>query len=167
MAKLTLKRGEIQKVEARVRKKLGSILTPGDSKRIGQYVIDEMRSLIESGVSPIVGAGFTGRFPGYKNPAKYPGTRKSSSPVNLRLSGQQLGALGSRVSSSKGGNASVVVGYNDSLAKKKEQGHREGVNSQPKRPTIPDTSQGETFHQSIVQGFYERVRQLVRKSLSK
>lgn len=58
-------------------------------------------------------------------------------PVNLTLSGDFLSNLTWRWDRKTG----VDIGYFDELSAKKEQGHREGVNSQPKRPTIPRRSE--------------------------
>lgn len=65
---------------------------------------------------------------------QYPG--KKISPVNLELSGSFLKDLTYKVSRAAKSFVSEV-GYFDELSAKKEQGHREGANSQPKRPTIP------------------------------
>ncbi len=110
---------------------------------MGNLVVSEMLSLIGSGKSPIAGKG---KFPKYKNPKKYPGKKKPHSPVNLELTGQFLSSLDSRVFK-KGKGWGVEIGYTNDLAAKKEQGHREGANGQPKRPTIPKGKQ--TFAKPI------------------
>lgn len=138
---------------------------------IGYTVRQRMLSLIAKGLSPILGAG---RFPEYKavsvarslkklnaskraaksSPRGYPYTaqvkrdfpNKRARPVNLFLSGDFLSnltyAIGVRAKARL-----VTVGFFDDPSKKKESGHREGVNGQPKRPIIPAAS--ESFSEVI------------------
>ena len=122
--------------------------TRSDLKKTGDAMVRKMKSQIAVGLSPIAGKG---RFPAYKHAGvkgKYPQNvqkrfpAKKARPVNLNLSGQQLKSLESRASSS-----GVTIGYFNGLAANKEQGHRDGVNKQPKRPTIPEGS--ENFNESI------------------
>lgn len=82
----------------------------------------------------------------YSVQSRYPG--KQISPVNLSLSGDMLRDLKFNVLATSSGSFTISVGYDTgTLSSKKEQGHREGVNGQPSRPTIP--AQGETFAASI------------------
>lgn len=141
------------KVLANVRQKLEQIKDPmraKDAKALGAIVIAGMKDLISKGISPIAGMG---RFPAYKNPRMgYPSTvrkeypSKRNTPVNLYLSGDFIAALNAQVQTI-GSAARTIVGYFDSKEAKKEKGHREGANTQPKRPTIPSGS--ETFAQRI------------------
>lgn len=59
---------------------------------------------------------------------------KKVRPVNLFLSGDFLSNLKWRFTD----KTRVSIGFFDELSQKKEQGHRVGVNSQPKRPIIPE-----------------------------
>lgn len=136
-----------------VAKKLEQIsdpLTTSDARELGKSVVAEMKDLISKGISPLSGYG---RFPAYKNPKEgYPKTvrgqypSKRNTPVNLRLSGDFLNALTNQVQTI-GKVGRVVIGYFDSRQAIKEKGHREGANTQPKRPTIPRGS--EKFAQRI------------------
>jgi hypothetical protein len=85
---------------------------------------------------------------------------KRPRPVNLFLSGDFLSnltyALGIR------GKAQVIeIGFFDDLSAKKESGHREGVNGQPKRPIIPTGS--ERFSAIIAQDIATIARQALNK----
>lgn len=73
---------------------------------------------------------------------------KRPRPVNLFLSGDFLSNL-TYLISGIGKKAVIEIGYIDDLSAKKESGHREGVNGQPKRPTIPTGN--ESFSTIIVQ----------------
>lgn len=108
-------------------------VTKKTAQKLGSAIVREMKSLISKGNSPISGAG---RFPKYKNPKRYPGSKKPHRPVNLKLTGDFLKSLKWKVVTVRGVNA-TQVGYFSDKQSKKEQGHREGSNSQPKRPTIP------------------------------
>lgn len=85
---------------------------------------------------------------------------KRPRPVNLFLSGDFLSnlsyALGIR------GKAQVIeIGFFDDLSAKKESGHRDGVNGQPKRPIIPTGS--ERFSAIIAQDIATIARQALNK----
>lgn len=149
----------------KLQKKLETLQQPIDRKTattLGRKIVAAMKDNISKGISPITGR----RFPAYKNPRKYPGDRKPSRPVNLKLSGKQLKALQSRPVKSEAGFGSSV-GYltNAGNAQKKESGHREGVNQQPKRPTIPIGN--ESFSQRIQNLIFEiyskRIDAVLRK----
>lgn len=106
----------------------------------GKMVVDEMKRFISRGRSPIKGSG---KFPRYKNVSRYPAGRKPNVPVNLRLTGRFLADLRSK---SIRNGTEIFINSQESI--KKEDGHRKGANSQPKRPIIPD--QGETFTDAIL-----------------
>ena len=111
--------------------------TTRDGDALGDIVVSDMKDLISKGVSPIKGAG---RFERYKNSDKYPGDRKPARPVNLFLTGEFIDSL--RYKSKKiTEGLEVKVFYGTRLSNLKEQGHREGANRQPKRPTIPNDSE--------------------------
>lgn len=131
-------RRELKKYEAPINKKTADL--------IGKTVVQRIKDLVKVGLSPV--KGFPARFPRYKNPDKYPGDRKNKTPVNLNLTGQMLKNLIFQ-SAKRGKNYFVSIGYlRDDFAADKESGHRDGVNGQPKRPTIPQGR--ETFREAIL-----------------
>lgn len=105
-------------------------------EQLGQLVIDEMLTRVASGISPITGK----RFQAYKNPKRYPADKKPQRPVNLRLTNQFLKSLIYKVKPGK--NPSIIIQFSNPFAEEKESGHREGVGGQPKRPIIPEKSEG-------------------------
>lgn len=134
------------------------------ASQIGQDVTEKMVSSITKGISPIRGAG---RFPAYKNKNKYPGDLKPARPVNLKLTGDFLNDLTYKVTKGKYGyKTEISYGAAGSLSDLKESGHRDGVNGQLKRPTIPAI--GEQFIVAIerlyTKIFKERIRDLIKKS---
>lgn len=145
----TIKAGELQRAISRLQKRAGTRtaeavanVSTSEIRNVGQTVVDEMKSRIARGQSPIQG---NGRFPRYKNPSKYPGNKKPHRPVNLELTGQFLNSLQPTANARLANplQRSVRIGFTNTLARKKEQGHREGVNGQPSRPIIPDQNAGE------------------------
>lgn len=97
----------------------------------------------------------------YSQMKKHPD--KKVRPVNLKLSGNFLNDLGYKIESGRMG-AVAVIQYLTQLSNKKEQGHREGVNGQPSRPTIPRG--GEEPAQSIKEIILGAYRHSVKKFLS-
>lgn len=143
-----------------------SLREPIDKKTadsLGIQVVIQMKRLIRGGISPIKSIG---RFPGYKNPDRYPGERKPKRPVNLTLTGKFLDALTFETIKVKSGYA-PRIGYDSPKEEAKERGHREGANGQPERPTIPSVSKGEEFAATIGRIisaiFKERIKQILRK----
>lgn len=122
----------------------------------GRTTVREMKRLILGGFSPIQGPGIRRNFAPYKNPTRYPGSRKPHSPVNLKLTGEFLKDLTFNTKSVKSGYAPVIF-YNSTDSQKKEQGHREGARGQPKRPTIP-TRSGQSLRDNIVDELTEVVQ---------
>jgi len=135
-----------------------------DLSKLGNLVVGEMKSMISKGISPIRGEG---RFPRYKFqgvPGKYPATvkkkfpTKKDRPVNLKLSGKMLKALvfklktGARM-------PTLRIGYFVKQAIVKESGHRDGVNDQPMRATIPIDGKEEfaVRIQRVIDRFLNRV----------
>lgn len=176
----------------RLKEKLVQVKAPVNRQTaldIGLTVTQEMRSLIRRGISPIKNAG---KFPPYKAASavskarqtlkgsarkeaiagakkkgypysvqsKFPA--KKISPVNLELSGDFIGDLESRAVRD-GNQYAAEVGYYDALSKKKEQGHREGANGQPKRPTIPQG--GDEFTERITSKISQILRNRIRSLL--
>jgi hypothetical protein len=154
------------KVFEKLRKKLKDVRQPADKStavRVGKSVVKAMRDTTASGNSPIRGKG---KFPPYKDPSKYPGKRKGKTPVNLRLTGAFMKSLRFTTKKVKLG-IQTSIGFSSKKSRDKEDGHREGVNKQPKRPIIPSVGRGERFSekiQRIVNRIYqERVRQITKK----
>lgn len=141
-------------------------------KRIGDDFVEIMKTDIADGISPIQKAG---RFPRYKDPEKYPKPLKNKfpnkrqRPVNLYLSGdfmRNLKAwLKSSVSSKTPFKYSLFVGFLDKKSILKEQGHREGVNGQPKRPVIPEGD--ENFNRKLIQELKDSLTRAINKKLAK
>lgn len=176
--------------------------TREDRLNVGAAVIEEMKTLIEKGISPIAE---NGRFPAYKWAAarhalmqgaralskksapitnllagksarkrrseikahatsstqhgypysvqhKFP--QKRERPVNLLLSGDMLSHLEAKPTAT-----GVEIGFWDKLSALKEQGHREGVNDQPRRPIIPQGH--ESFSPSILRRLLAVVREII------
>lgn len=132
---------------------------------LGDEVLKEMKDMISKGISPIEG---NGRFPAYKHQGvkgrypdsvKYKYPSKRDRPVNLDLSGRMLKGLIRQTSRGKYGYG-VVVGYFSRSESVKEQGHREGVNGQPSRPTIP--ARGEAFAIRIQRIVFKHFREAIR-----
>lgn len=142
--------------------KLERIIKAGQTPKLDHSILErgaddflkEMKRDILSGLSPIKGMG---RFPAYKNPKKYPANKKPQRPVNLYLTGEFLSDLYTEIDS----YARVIVGYVGTLSINKEEGHREGVNTQPKRPTIPENR--ESFNEKLL----NILRKSYRKALEK
>lgn len=159
---------KLEKVKKSVRR-----LDQSDANNIAQAVVTDMKNLIKKGISPVKEVG---RYQPYasqrdNDPRKYPRSvrkkhpSKRERPVNIKLSGQQLGALTSKTEQTSQG-AQIKVGYlNSRLAQKKELGHASGVNNQPKRPTIPGSNQN--FQTSIVNKIIRLLRKAVLNKLEK
>lgn len=123
--------------------------------KVGETVVKEMKEMIASGISPIEGKG---KFPRYKDPKKYPGSKKSKSPVDLRLKGDFLESLThDEKPASFGYNTEIHYSQKEEI---KERGHRAGANGQPSRPTLP-TRSGEDFAVRIRQKFISIMRERI------
>ena len=171
---------DLEKASGVEAKKVIDSLKRSDLDDIGDAVIDEMKSAIAKGISPIKDAG---RFPAYKWAAKKSLARKSGSkkkqadrefkgkypysaqkkfpgkrerPVNLKLSGEFLNNLKTTIK-----NKTILLGFFKKPFDDYELGHREGANDQPKRPIIPIS--GEEFTNSI----YRRLVKAVQKVFDK
>ena len=155
-------------------------LTRNDLLDVADATIDEMKTMISKGISPIKGEGrfpaylwagkkslarkrgakkkalnreFSDKYP-YSAMKKFPG--KKERPVNLKLSGDFLNALSARV-----GKSRIDIGFFDKPFEDYELGHREGANGQPKRPIIP--IKGEELSPSI----YRRLVKTLQKVFDK
>lgn len=147
-----------------------NIIDKRTARKTGKVVVSEMKDRISKGTSPISGGG---RFKKYKDAKVYPGNRKGKRPVNLELSGHMLKGLKSDTELEFTGGYSTDIFYdnrgkdkNGSTAAEKESGHREGVNNQPKRPSLP-SEPGEKFRRDItnkIRAIYsDRVLKLIKK----
>lgn len=137
-------------------KELKKPIDKSTAEKVGATVVSMMKQMISKGLSPIKG---NGRFPAYKDPDKYPGKRKNKRPVNLYLTGEFLDSLKFIPKSSKSGFDTVIY-YDGKESELKEQGHREGANGQPLRPTIPQG--GEKFAETIRIAFSKIYRQRLK-----
>lgn len=140
-------------------------LNSNELEAIGKIVVQEIENDVLKGINPISGFGAR-RFPEYKNPSNYPDKArkdfpaKRRRPVNLFLSGDFLFFLRPFVKGQK-----IFIGFSDPLSIKKEQGHRDGANGQPKRPIIPQGS--ETFNKRIIRVIKEAFSNQINKKLAK
>lgn len=124
-------------------------------KEMADTLVESILERIGLGVSPITGR----RFPSYKNPDKYPGDLKGQRPVNLYLTGQFLSSLITRIKTGK--KPTITITFSNQLAHDKESGHRTGANGQPRRPIIPQGSEGFT------DGILLAVREVFRKVIDR
>lgn len=132
---------------------------------IGKTTVDEMRTFISRGISPVRGER---KFKQYKDKEKYPGIpnrgpnrypQKSATPVNLNLSGEMLDqALGHRAN-----NNSVRVGdvRDSGDVSIRFRVHNTGERSDiPRRKFVP-YERGDRFLVSIE----EKIRGVIEKHL--
>lgn len=94
----------------------------------------------------------------YSAMRRYPD--KKVRPVNLFLSGKFLRHVQLRFP-----NKGVSIGIYEQPYVKYEQGHREGVNTQPERPIIPQGT--ETFSRNIMNKIIDALRKTVIARLEK
>jgi hypothetical protein len=164
MAKFKIKidHKDIQKLKDQIQN-VKKAVDAKTAKRAGVAAIEVMKDLISKGISPIRGKG---RFPGYKNPNKYPGDRKAKRPVNLELTGEFLNSLEAKTVKGRFGE-DTEVGYFNQESKDKEQGHREGHNGQLKRPTIPEGNEELAIkvERAVEEVYVERLEEVIRKDL--
>lgn len=106
-------------------------------------------------------AGVTGRYP-FTAQAKRLG--KKPRPVNLFLTGDFLSNL-EYIVTGTAGKYGIELGFFDELSAKKESGHREGVNGQPKRPIIPVGR--EDFAISIQKIIFRKMEELIDRAASR
>lgn len=138
------------------------------ANKVGREVIRAMLALIRDSISPITGR----KFPPLLKTSRYHKIKLAkvgNQNPNLRLTGDFLGNLKHRTEDSTYGKA-TVIGYPDAAQEIKEKGHREGgvegVNKQPKRPTIPLTEEKEQFTKDIrdiyIDIYRERILDVLR-----
>lgn len=141
---------------------LGRGVNKSTADEVGKVIVNKIRSLTAKGISPIKG---NARFPAYKNPKRYPGRKKAKRPVNLRLSGLFMKSLSFKSKGRGNKSATTDIFYDDKLSDLKESGHREGVNSQPKRPTLPQGD--EKFSRRITDEITKIYKEALEKKISK
>lgn len=172
--KLSLKQQQIDKLKEKLRK-LQSPVDKNTASAIGALVVKEMTDMISKGISPIEGAG---RFPAYKaqsrgkgqkqgypyNTKEYREGKKKVRPVNLYLTGDMMKDLTYEPIEVKG-SWRTEIGYFTIDSILKEIGHRDGVNGQPKRPTLPQGQEGfaQRIQRILFRIYQERVRHLLGK----
>ena len=175
----------------KIPKDMQKLFNRDEAKDLADDVIKEMKDMIAKGISPIKEKG---RFPEYKGVTKtrvaksqaktkgekeavkkaqkkaYPYSvqskfpEKKPRPVNLELTGSMLSNLVFKLRHTLKGWM-PEVGYFDEESVKKEQGHREGANGQPQRPTIPDQKEDERFAARIEMIFRRHIKNAVDKFL--
>lgn len=165
-----------EKLKQRMKELSGEDLVDNaTARKVGKAIVNEMKNLIGKGISPIRGSGIPRRLRGYKKSYVRQIRRgggkfrsKKVRPVNLRLTGDFLGDLKFKIKPGKLG-LKTVPGYSTRSSRLKEEGHRDGANSQRKRPTIPEESKGESFAARIEEKVFKiydrRVNQLTKKPL--
>lgn len=89
---------------------------------------------------------------------------KKPRPVNLRLSGDFLTSLEHVVTKTAEG-VGLEIGFWDPLSIDKEQGHREGANTQPERPIIPIDR--EEFAQTILNAVFKKIEQVIDREAAR
>lgn len=191
MAKINLQKfkNDLKREMMKEAKKALKSLVQAELQVIGDATVDEMKKAIAKGLSPIAEAGrfpaykWAGKANDVRKKArggskskkkvakrivadikktKYPFNQrenfpdKRERPVNIYLSGDMLKNLKAFVTGKR-----LEVGYRDELSAKKEQGHREGVNTQPKRPTIPEKN--EEFSPTIYRRLLKTVQEVFNK----
>lgn len=175
--KLTVKQQQIEKLKEKLRK-LQSPVDKNTASAIGALVVKEMSDMISKGISPIEGAG---RFPAYKaqagqknkkgtrkgypyNTRQFKEGKKKDRPVNLYLTGDMMKDLTYEPIEVKG-SWRTEIGYFEIDSILKEIGHRDGVNGQPKRPTLPQGQEGfaQRIQRILFRIYQERVRHLLGK----
>lgn len=161
-ARFRLERDDSDRIATRLRK-FRAPLDRKTAQKLARRIIKEMKADIAKGINPITFGDR--RFPAYKNPRKYPGRRKGARPVNLKLTGAFLKSLQFQLERVARDNYDVVLGFFDSLSRKKEEGHRDGANRQPKRPIIPEGNErfNARIQDIIVQIIDERYSDIARR----
>lgn len=157
---MAIKLNGIKNIEKVIRETQGKAFTKSELDKMGARVVSTMKDKISKGISPIQGKG---RFPAYKNPARYPGKKKRQRPVNLNLSGDFLNSLYSEGKS--GSSPKIDIGFDNTESYLKELGHRDGTNGQPKRPILPQGN--ETFLVTILNDLIDDAQSAVNKYFKK
>lgn len=132
---------------------------------IGRAIVDEAKTMISEGVSPVRGHG---RFERYKDRKKYPGKLKSARPVNLNLTGEMLKGYSFRPVLS---NQSLLVGMVKGSVGRKDiaEFHNAGTEHMAMRRFIPqdDEEFAVRIMRKIRDLYGERLRKLISQSNNK
>lgn len=141
------------------------LVSPEMKKKVGDSIVEEMKTMIGAGTSPVRGQR---RFPAYKNRKNYPGDLKPARPVNLNLTGKMLSYLGWKHGEKK---SAIAIGMIRPPAKEadKAKAHNEGTENMAQRQFIPN--QGEEFAVSIMRKikrmYDDRIKELIGRSSKK
>lgn len=164
-----------QRSVEKFKQSLTKLANPVDSRTastVGKVVVRGMKNSISKGISPIRGPGIKARLPGYRDSYVRVIRRgrgdfrgKRTRPVNLKLTGDFLKALMSRVIRVKGENVSQIK-FRTREAELKELGHRKGTNNQRKRPIIPIRKEqmNATITLSIVKIYEALIQSIIKKN---
>jgi hypothetical protein len=152
-------------------KDFNNILDTSTKKKMGDSIIKDVLDFTSKGISAV--RGFR-KFASYKKGSKkdngYPWTvkgkypNKTSTPVNLFLSGKMLGALAYKTE-----GKSLSIGVFDAKEALKAETHNEGTQpgKVPQRKFLP-TSRGDQFAVSIERNYLDivqkRVSDIIKKS---
>lgn len=153
---------------------LEKILDQTTANDVGSFVKEQVIEMCARGVSPVMGEG---KFQKYKDVSKYPGKKKSKSPVTLILSGKMLETISWKIA----GVGKLLFGIPDAAKQEKyitssgKQGgsvwdvalaHNFGIDPQPRRAFIPRMDKGETYNQTImrrvIDKFNKRIQNLLK-----
>lgn len=157
MIRVKLKIKNIRNLERKITKNLvdGPFIS-----ELNQKVITEIKRFMLAGISPVKGKR---RFEKYKDKDKYPGDRKPSRPVNLKLSGDMQSEL---VAAKK--DSGFYLGIS-TLASNKIKTYAKannlGEGNIPERRFIPVS--GEVFNVSIMRQIKDIIARRVSKLLKK
>lgn len=140
-----------------------NFLTAEDKNEIGRTVTRMASEMIAAGQSPVRGER---RYPGYKNPDKYPRDLKNKRPVNLYLTGEMLSYLGHQITGDGKVEWGIVKAPEAVVTRARV--HNDGTRDDiARRPFIPN-KEGETFAVRIILAvraiYSKRLSAIVKKS---
>lgn len=100
-------------------------------RQIQKIVDEDIKGAMKAGLSPVRGKG---RFVAYKDKESYPGDKKGSRPVNLKLTGELYDAINAKLKNAQ----EIEIGvYGDADLLAKAKGNNEGTKHVPERRFIP------------------------------
>lgn len=118
-------------IRSKTPKNLRNVINDKVLSRIQSEVIDTVIiPNMKAGSSPVRGKG---RFKSYKNPEKYPGNKKSKTPVNLRNKGNLYKAYRGKKQDGK----SLKIGIIDKDVSVYSKAHNEGNETTTARRHVP------------------------------
>jgi hypothetical protein len=137
-----------------IKKLKAELSSPSTQMRMGHFIIEQMRSALKAGLSPVQGIR---RFAAYKNPPLYPGDLKAARPVNLELSGSMLDEMTPFLRGEK-----LFIGYpRETKNAVVARAHQTGTKHMAQRRFMP-ASPGEKFNATIT----KRLRDYFARILS-